>query len=303
MKQNLQISKLIQLTGHNGSVYHLSDCINTPWFISLGGDGWIVKWAKDGSESNGNLLATVDGKIFSGCYLPDQSMLVAGDFEGDVYWMDLHINQVISRIRHHKSSVFDLKYDGNALYSAGADGFLVKWDVDKLYPVESVRLSSKALRSMYLDEEQKKLYIGSSDGNIYIVDQITLGIVGKIEKVHQNSVFTVCKHSDNYLFSGGRDAVLVKTPLLPSGSEIKINAHWYTINKIIVIPDTDLLITASRDKTFRIWDARNLTLIKSIDMHKSGHVNSINTVLYVPENETLITAGDDRSVIIWKLDF
>ena len=303
MKQKLQIYKLIQLTGHNGSVYHLLDWLNTPWFISLGGDGWIVKWAKDGSQIDGSLLATVDGKIFSGCYLPGQNVLVTGDFDGDVYWIDMHRNQVISRIRHHKRSVYDLKLAGDSVYSAGADGFLTKWDVEKHYPVESVRLTSKALRSICVDEEENKLYIGSSDGSIYIVDRSTLQLTDKFEQLHQNSVFTVCKHSDNCLFSGGRDAVLVKTPLVTSDSDLRINAHWYTINKIISIPDTDFIISVSRDKTFRIWDINDLTLVKSIDMHKSGHVNSINTVLYLPENKTLITAGDDRSVIIWKLDF
>jgi WD40 repeat protein len=303
LKHIADIRKLIQLKGHNGAIYCLTDIPGHNFFLSAGGDGWIVQWDKEGASPDGILLAQVEGKIFAMCYLQDKELLVAGDFDGDLYWIDMPAKKVIRRVRQHQGSIFAIGTFSKYVYSIGADGFVVQWSVDTMLPVASVKISKKALRSIVIDTKNEMAFIGSSDSHIYIVNLNTLNVEKTLHDMHASTVFSLALSEGMNLFSGGRDAQLKKIGIADFNTLHQISAHWYTINRILYLSHSDLLITASRDKTFRVWDASDLSLLKSVDMHKGGHINSVNTLLYFENEKILATGSDDRSVILWKLEF
>lgn len=303
MKHIADIRKLIQLKGHNGAIYCLTDIPEHNFFLSSGGDGWIVQWAKDGASPDGILLAQVDGKIFSMCYVQDMELLLAGDFDGDLYWIHMPEKKVIKRVRQHQGSIFAIESFNDYVYSIGADGFIVQWSKDAMLPVASVKISKKALRSIVIDTENETAYIGSSDSNIYIVNLNTLNVENTLQDIHASTVFSLTMCEGKNLFSGGRDAQLKKIDITDFNTLQQISAHWFTINRILYLSHSDILITASRDKTFRVWDASDLSLLKSVDMHKGGHINSVNALLYFENHKILATGSDDRSVILWKTEF
>jgi WD40 repeat protein len=230
-------------------------------------------------------------------------LIIAGDINGHVYWIDPKINSIISRVELHKGSVFGFcVLNDKQMISYGADGYLCFWDIDKRQPIESIKLSNQSLRCLELDVENQIAYIGSSDNNLYVFDLEKREVIQTIIDHHENSIFSLCLLDKNRLISGGRDAFI---NILDTKTNLKTNgfpAHLFTINKLVNIPELKIFVSASRDKTFRIWDAENYELLKSIDVFKDGHINSINTLLYIGEHNHLITAGDDRVLKIWKLD-
>nr|MBP6568302.1 hypothetical protein [Saprospiraceae bacterium] len=122
-----------------------------------------------------------------------------------------------------------------------------------------------------------------------------------IHQAHQNSIFALNHISSIGLFSGGRDAHMKIWDLIDFTAKTDVPAHWYTINKILYIPELKLIVTASRDKTIRLWDAENNDLIRTLDVQKGGHFNSVNTLLWNSEHQTLLSAGDDRVIRKWKI--
>jgi len=295
----LIIQKLNQLLGHNGSIYALLDLPETPYFLSAGGDGWIVQWHKDGSQADGTLLASVDGQIFSLFLIENTQTLVAGDMNGHVYWIDLVTKKTLKRVSHHEGSVFDFIQINQNLYSIGADGYLVQWDIENMLPIISIRISSQGLRC--IEKDEKYIYIGASDNAIYVLDKDSLQTIHTIQHAHQNTVFTLNILPNNILISGGRDALLKKWDLQTYEELQSISAHWYTVNKIANIDSGKFLITGSRDKTIRVWNSEDMTLLKSIDLQKGGHLRSVNDILYINDSSTFISAGDDKSIILWKI--
>jgi WD40 repeat protein len=76
-------------------------------------------------------------------------------------------------------------------------------------------------------------------------------------------------------------------------------AHLFTLNHIAFSPDGHLFATASRDKTFKIWDAQTYELLKVVDtLRLGGHINSVNRLLW--HGGGLISVSDDRRAIIWS---
>ena len=294
----LLITRKVQLTGHRSSIYTMAEIPGTSQFLSAGGDGWIVGWDKRGEQEDGTLLAQVEGKIFSLQYCTDQDLLLAGDMNGHLYFIDLKQKKTVKRLVLHKGSLFDILVFGKYALTCGADGFISLVDIEKMLPEISIEVSRSGLRCMAKDTNH--VYIGGSDNAIHQLHLSSLEKCNTKLQAHGNSVFSLCIDHKGTLFSGGRDALL-KSHRLPSMEEEQsVQAHWYTINRLVGLQD-NYLISASRDKTVRVWNTESMTLVKSLDAAKGGHVNSVNHVLVFEKEGMMATCGDDRSVILWKI--
>lgn len=302
MEHSLEIIKENELKGHNGAIYKLQyDTINDVIY-SAGGDGWIVKWDANGQNQDGFLIAKTDAKIFSMLAIPAKNLIIAGDMDGHIYWIDTQKSTVISRVVAHQKAVFDIiQINDFQIVSVGKDGLVTFWSLEHFKPELSVRINAKGLRCLKLHPSSQALYIGSSDHHIYKVDLKDYAVSTFIENAHENTVFSLLIYNDLTLISGGRDAHL-KSWTLGKNTEAtqSLPAHWYTINDMLSV-DQLWLFTASRDKSIRIWSLPELEAIKLIDVQKGGHINSVNTLAWVPDHQLLFSAGDDRTIKAWKI--
>lgn len=284
----------ISLTGHRSAIYKLIDLSASEHFLSMGGDGMIVKWTVDGSP-DGHMIADAGEQVFAAHHLVEKNWLVAGGMSGNLIWLDLDNKAIIKKIKQHKKSVFDVcRIPGQHILTVSGDGSLCIWDDVSQNLDFVVQISSQGLRKMCLLGDEW-LLIGGSDGYIYQLSRTTWQIVYR-HAAHDNSVFSLA-YNGQYVFSGGRDALLKSW--MWENEELKpvrtVNAHWYTINDILV--DSSEIITGSRDKKIRFWTPE-LDISSSISFAEQGHVNSVNTL--IRKLDWLISAGDDRSIIIWE---
>jgi WD40 repeat protein len=78
-------------------------------------------------------------------------------------------------------------------------------------------------------------------------------------------------------------------------------AHWYTINHLAMHPQGKLLASASRDKTIRLWDMSDFSLVKTLDATNEGHLNSVNHLTWSSSGAKLYGASDDRTISAWSI--
>ena len=62
--------------------------------------------------------------------------------------------------------------------------------------------------------------------------------------------------------------------------------------------DCNTFVTASNDKTIKLWDLKTETLIKTLTGHKRG----IGSVRFSPDGKYLATASTDRTVKVWNTE-
>lgn len=286
------MEKLAQLKGHRGAVYDLM--VHNDVLLSTGGDGWLVSWPIGDQSTDGVLVAKVDGKIFSMSSVGDH-VVVLGDMHGHLFWVDLETKDTLRNVRSHQKGIFALEQVGDHLYSGSADGYLTRWSTLAMMPEESIMVSEAGVRTIELIDDH--LYLGTSGQEIVVVDLQSWSIRDRWP-AHNNSVFALAQHRDD-LLSGGRDALLRRWSLADHSMVKSVEAHWYTINHLLVIDQIDLVVSASRDKSIRLWDADTLQPIKTVSMQQGGHINSVNRLAY--HDGRLYSAGDDRSIIVWQL--
>lgn len=325
----MNIHRLHSSIGHRAALYALAPGRTDRHVLSAGGDGWVVEWNADDPEI-GQLVASVETRIFSLCSLPELGLVLAGNMGGGLHWIDRNDPARTRNIQHHSKGLFDIARFGPHIFTAGGDGLLTRWDLAAARSVESIQLSHQALRCVVVSENRHELAVGSSDGSVYLLDAETLELKSVLEKAHQSSVFCAAwqkphpqplskmdrgaasprPNGAGLLLTGGRDAML-RTWDFPIEAEnlkykiqnpkLELPAHWFTINHLGFSPDGGLLATASRDKTIKIWDATSLELLKVVDtLRHGGHTHSVNRLLWLADG-TLVSCGDDRAVMWWVM--
>jgi WD40 repeat protein len=302
-KQNnkIKVSHLQTLTGHKGAIYKIIAGDQENQIISTGGDGWIAGWQPLLHE-DGKLLASDEDNIFALTRSALTSELFLGTMQGNLLVVGLH-GQPPRKISHHRKGIYDVFWDDGILYSAGGDGIITKWQYPDLNPVESIYLSSKPLRKMVFHPVDPVMAIGSSDGQISLLDKQKFKLISR-QKAHDRSVFSLVFHPEGHvLYTGGMDAHLCVWSYPALELLEKVTAHMFTINDLLFNKNQNLLFSASRDKSIRIWDASTLHLQKVLDLNQyKAHINSVNTLHQPPDSNLLYSGSDDRTIKVWEVN-
>ena len=86
-------------------------------------------------------------------------------------------------------------------------------------------------------------------------------------------------------------------------TEQQVTPHMFTVYDILAVPNLPIIITVSRDKTIKIWDSRDFSLLKNIAVDRGfdSHRLSINKAFWSTYRQQLITVADDKYVKIWDV--
>lgn len=295
----MELNKYSQWLGHKGPVYTLA-LIDEHSFVSAGSDGLIIKWTPD-NPVQGLVIAQTGEQIFCSHYISSASLLVLGTMSGYLLAIDLKQQILLHKIDLSCGSVFSIQSDDQFLYVATQSGVLIVFN-HLLESVNQLAISNLSLRCIAINHTDHQIYVASSDKHVYIINPIHLSVRSQIQ-VAQHSIFSLAYSAESKrLYIGSRDARLYVYQMLEKPELIKtIDAHLFTINDMLIDPSKQILISASRDKTIRIWDLQSFELLKVIDQKYEAHRNSVNKLLYLGQSNLLISASDDRSVMGWKL--
>ncbi|CED83414.1 nucleosome remodeling subunit caf1 nurf55 msi1 [Phaffia rhodozyma] len=127
----------------------------------------------------------------------------------------------------------------------------------------------------------------------------------RVYRGHTSIVEDVAWHNEHdYLFAScGDDRQLMIWDTREDGSvkpRHQIEAHQAEINAVAFSPSSsNLLLTASGDKTIGLWDLRKL----SVKLHSfESHSDEVIQLAWSPHNETVFaSSSSDRRVNIWDL--
>lgn len=295
----MEVNALKSITGHAGAIYDAllfdeNSCFTTS------ADKYVAKW-KLAEGVQDKFAAKLE---FSGYRLAlntSKNLLAVGNSRGGIHVIDLDLKREIRLMSQHQSAIFSLTYSSktNEFYSGDNNGFFCVWDGDDFDLKLTLPFECGKIRNIAINEDASHIALSCQDG-----------IVRILETQFFNERFSLNAHKDgancaifdgDFLFTGGKDAHIRSWNWKSNKRLNQIPAHNFAVYDFLLMGNNKLLVSASFDKTIKLWDAKTMKIIKRLEKKDGGHSHVVNRLVKINEQQFL-SVGDDRQIILWEIN-
>lgn len=236
----------------------------------------------------------------------------------------------------HKDCLYTLcAYNESAFFSAGGDGMVVLWDLKDPQVGKMIVKVPASIYAISYQKEKNLLVVGQNFNGIHLVDVENKQEVGSL-KLNDSAIFDIQTTEDSIYVGTGSgevykvswDLQILATARLSNQSARSIavseergevavgysdhhirilskedlsmkkafKAHEISVFSLRYHPQLPVLLSASRDARFKIWDIdRGYDEIEEV----VGHMYAINHIDFSPDGKHFATCSMDKSIKVW----
>lgn len=293
-------------------------------FATIGEEGLIKVWdAKSGSKiftQNENPLSSdrsPGSHCFELCQRPTYNELCVVSFDRNIFIYELPYLKLIQQLQGHIDEILSACWFAGDRYLAIASNSkdLKVMEVDTSNSQHHKGHSDIILCVQPVPNDPMCLITSSKDCLILIwsFDPTTMiPIITHRATGHTNAIHSIATlDGERIFFSGGEDTTLKKWSFIEGKTKSKpeaekpckslvavqtIKAHDDRIDDIAVSPNDQIVATASRDKTAKIFSVEGLQILATLRGHRRG----IHAIEFSPVDQVIVTAGD-TTLRMWNL--
>ena len=198
----------------------------------------------------------------------------------------------------HRDCVYTLEpaSDPNRFFSAGGDGQIVEWQLDRPDLGRLVANVPASVYAMAFQSATGLLWIGQNYEGIHWIDPIQKQQVNSL-KITSAAIFDIKLYKQD-AFVALSDGVVVVLDANQLVVRKHLKASGQSARCIAVNPVEREFVVGYSDHSVRIFDLETYALKQTI----TGHTNSVFTVAYSPDFRYLLTAGRDAHLKVWDVE-
>ena len=154
-----------------------------------------------------------------------------------------------------------------------------------------------AVASAAMNPNGKTIVTGSWDRSLKFWDVASGQSQRKITNAHQGYINDVeFSHDGRYFLSTGDDGLVILWDFVEAKEVLRIPADQSGINVAVFSPDDKQILTASRNRTLKLWNSENGKLIREFE---KAHDWSILSARFSPDGTRVISGSEDNKAILW----
>lgn len=241
----------------------------------------------------------------------DGRYVASGGEDQSVYVWKIEKTQAVLIFRgSHNHRLRDVAFSPkqkNLLVSAGDDGQLILWDIQRKRKIKNYFVQNDKLRAIVFSSDGKFLVSASAKGKIFIH---SLSPTGNFEKFLQPRSFTahtpknggklraIALSPNNLTLATGGDDGWVRLWNVSNHQSIKSSKHhqdW--IRGITFSPDGKNVASSGEDFKINFWDSQTGRHMKEF----LGHRGRVWSILFDFEGKRLFSASGDQTLKTWNV--
>ncbi len=287
-----------QALGHNQSVISIHVGDNPNFFYSAGSDGKVLKW----SFSERSKIPEI---IYEGKHLirsidlsnNDQWVLVVTKDQGIIL-----VNNDTNKEMNNREVIKDPERVQTAAFIPGEAKILT---VDQQGNIKIKGFDRTIVKgnvaddvtSLQLNAKTKDVYVGTKTGKLQIWEDT---LAAKIYLPESFAINSLAISPDFSMLALGREkGDVILWDLNEEKFIRKISGHQSAITDVDFSPDNELLLTASRDRTVRVWEIHNQ---QKLPLVLDDHEDWVMTAAFSPDGQKIISGSRDNYIRFWTLD-
>lgn len=291
-KSQALYSKLLQITGHQGPIYALAQ--DERYIYSASSDKFVARWHKTTGQQDQFAIRCTQAP-FSLLVLPELNQLLIGLSDGSLHLIDTDQKTELKFLKVHQSAVFALASNPylEQRYSADAEGNVLVWDA-AWNLLLTLPLACGKIRQIAVAPDGTYFVVAGADGFYRKIETTFFNETQQVYAHHEGCT-ALCILPNGGILSAGKDAYIRRWS--PDGEKQNaFPAHLGTIYQLVQLPN-EQYVSASRDKTLKIWSLETDQICQKLDLQMAGHRHSINALIAAAEG--FVSAGDDKRIIVW----
>ncbi|BAZ13637.1 WD-repeat protein [Calothrix sp. NIES-4071] len=254
MVWNLDGTLLNILQGHGDIVWSVCFSPNGNKIASASADNTVKVWSVDGT-----LLYTLKGhtdQVFGVCFSPSGNVIVSASADKTIKFWSIK-GTLLQTLHGHTDQVFSVCFspDASMVASAGADKTIRLWSTEDINTklIKTLTGHTCSVNSVVFSPDRKTIISAGADHTIRLWSKS--GNLLKTLHGHTASVNSVSVSPDGKIVSGSSDYTVKLWS--KNGQLLKsLQGHNGEVNGVCFNSDRNLIISASADRTARIWSAK-----------------------------------------------
>jgi len=302
-----------RLDRHEGEVYNVRFSPDGQTIATTSEDGTVKLWNREGKE-----LRTLRGhknRVWGVRFSPDGQTIATASWDGTVKLWNMNSDKPLETLLEHKDRkdwvfVASFSPDSKIIASVGTDKFVYLWSRD-----DKKSKFQKSWDSGHTDNivdvafspDGKIITTASDDGTAKLWE--LNGTLHGTLKGHEDQVNGVSFSPDGKMIATASDDGTVKLwnqegkelrtlPDIHEQNNKKQNNKIMKVMSVNFSPDGRRIATASFDKTVKLWNVKDGSLLQTF----VGHGDWVWDVSFSPDGKTLASASRDKTISLWSLD-
>lgn len=261
---------------------------------SLCWGGLFVSAASADLIGHGGMVRAID-------VAPDGKLVLTGSFDFTARLWDFGTQTEVAVLDAHEGPVTSAVFfpGGARAITTSDDMRAIIWDVKTVKPILKLEGHTHKVMAAAISRDGKLAATGGWDKTVRIWDATT----GKTLQILEQSApinDVVFVNGGGWIAAGGHDGKIAIWNVRDGRLQGILEGHRSGITKISVSPDGNQILSASIDRTLRLWDIPGLKELKTL-RHSEDNRGQVYSVAISPDGKQALSAGRDGRLVLWDL--